>query len=143
DLRGNLATTTDPAGNTTYSYIDSLGRRYKIVDPDTGTTTDQFDNVGQIISETDALGQVTQFRYDALGRATSRTTLAGTPSASTVTWSYDERAGAGYANIGHLTSMADASGVETSDFNAAGLLTKRARSINGQVYTFYYAYDAG
>ena len=143
DLRGNLSITTDPASNTTYTYVDSLGRRYKIVDPDTGTTVDEFDAVGHLVRETDAIGQQTQFAYDALGRPTSKTTRYGTAAAETVSWGYDERVGSGYANVGHQTSSTDPSGTEMLDYNSAGLLAKRTRTVSASSYAFYYAYDAG
>ena len=128
DDRGALSTVRDPAGNVTQSFVDSLGRPYKLVDPDRGTVVDDYDPLGHVLQETDALGQVTLFRYDALGRMTSKLTRAGTAEAVSVSWGYDERYGTGYANMGHRTSASDPYGTQTDDFNSAGLVARRTRA---------------
>ena len=127
DGRGALATVQDPAGNITRSFVDSLGRPYKIIDPDRGTIQDEYDAMGRVLTHTDALGQVTRFAYDPLGRVTRKTTRLGTPEAVAVSWGYDERYGTGFSNMGHRTSATDPYGTQTEDFNVAGQLAKRTR----------------
>src|SRR6202043_2533610 len=66
--RGQLASVTDPAGNTwSYGY-DLLGRRSSVNDPDQGTTAASYDNAGQLTSTTDSRGQTLGYTYDALGQ---------------------------------------------------------------------------
>lgn len=86
--KGQLASVTDPAGNTwTYGY-DLLGRQTRITDPDQGTTTASYDNAGQLTSTTDSRGQTLAYTYDALGRKTA--VYSGSPSGTQLAgWAYD------------------------------------------------------
>jgi RHS repeat-associated protein len=142
DARGNLAQSIDPNGNTITYVTDSLGRTTSMADPDSGTTTYVFDGAGRMTSQTDAKAQRTDFTYDALDRKTSKTSKAGTGSAITVTWVYDQ-VRAGYFNRGRLTSMTDAAGNKTLDYDAAGRTIKTVRVTNGTSYTFLRGFDAG
>jgi len=142
DLMGNLTTIRDAAGNNwTYIY-DSLGGRVQESDPDRGKWSYAFDALGRPISRTDAKGQVTTYAYDALNRPISQTALAGTTSASTVTWRYDE-ARAGYFNVGHGTTMIDPAGTATYNYDAAGRVAQQSRGVDASTYAFQYGYDAG
>jgi RHS repeat-associated protein len=142
NLLGQLTRTVDPSGNVTTAWFDSLGRKTSQTDPDMGTWSYTYDAAGHMLSMTDAKGQKTTFTYDALGRARSKTLLAGTASASTVTWTYDQ-ARSGYANVGHLTTMTDDGGTEVTSFDAAGRPVETVRTISGTSYTFTNGYDAG
>ncbi|CAM3874860.1 RHS repeat-associated core domain-containing protein [Nocardiopsis rhodophaea] len=65
-----VATITDPGGNTwTYTY-DLRGRKIKETDPDTGTTTFKYDAADRMVSSTDARGETLVTVYDQLGRKT-------------------------------------------------------------------------
>ena len=112
DGRGHLTRSIDPHDNVTTYAIDSLGRRTQVIDPDWGVWTYEYDAAGRATAHTDPRGQRTTFGHDLLGRKTSKTSLAGTGSAESVSWTYDQPAG-GYYNIGKLTTMTDGAGEET------------------------------
>ncbi len=137
DMRGNLVGVTDAAGNAWSYTFDSLKRQTRAVDPDLGTSTFTYDADGHRLSAVDAKGQTTSYAYDAIGRKTALTTSAGT-----VSWAYDEPV-AGYANVGHLTTESDALGTNAKDYDAAGRVALRTRTIGSSSYAYQYAYDAG
>jgi RHS repeat-associated protein len=63
-----LATVTDPEGNTwTYTY-DLRGRLVQTEDPIAGTTTMTYNRLDQLVTTTDARGQTLAHSYDAIGR---------------------------------------------------------------------------
>ena len=63
-------------------------------DPDNGLWRYRYDDDGRMVLSIDAKGQNTGFAYDSLARMTQRTTLSGTPGATTVlTRTYDEARG--------------------------------------------------
>jgi RHS repeat-associated protein len=63
-----LATVTDPEGNTwTYTY-DLRGRLVRTEDPIAGTTEMTYDRLDQLVTTTDARGQTLAYSYDAAGR---------------------------------------------------------------------------
>jgi RHS repeat-associated protein len=142
DGNDNLIRSTDPDGNAIVYTRDSAGNATKIVDPDNGTTTYEWDAAGRVVAQTDAKGQRTTFGYDVLDRKTSQVSKAGTASAVTATWRYDE-ARAGFFNTGQATTMTDSAGTRTSDYDAAGRAIKTVRTISGTAYTFQYGFDAG
>ena len=110
--------------------------------PDSGKVTYTYDSLGRELSHTDARGDVTSFTYDALGRVQSKTLLAGTPSATTATWTYDEGR-EGFANVGRLTSVSDQAGRAMVNYNAAGLSVQLTRQTGGQTFATSRGYDAG
>src|SRR5690606_22321548 len=96
--RGELATVTDPAGNTwSYTY-DQRGRRIEAVDPDAGVTTTTYDDAGQVVTTTDGRGVTLGYTYDDLGRRTS--VRDGSPTGPLrAEWVYDTLPG----GVGMLT----------------------------------------
>ncbi|UOX90536.1 hypothetical protein MUY14_07905 [Amycolatopsis sp. FBCC-B4732] len=142
DLRGNLAKSTDPSGAVITYTTDSFGRQTKVADPDKGVTTYEWDDAGRAVAQTDANNQRTTFTNDKLGRKTAKTTNAGTASATTVSWTYDE-VRAGYANVGKVTANTDAAGTRTFDYDALGHTVKTVRTVGAASYEFRYGFDAG
>lgn len=142
DVLGNLVRVTDPVGNESRYTYDSLGRKVRSVDPDNGTWTYAFDANGKPVSELDALNQRTVYTYDALGRMTQRTSRFGTPTAMSVSWSYDQPR-TGFFNIGRKTTTTDSSGTRQDDYDAVGHLVQSTRTIDGTAYSFQHRYDAG
>jgi len=142
DLRGNLAKSTDPSGYVITYTTDSFGRNTKVDDPDVGATTYEWDDAGWPTAQTDAKNQRTTITNDALGRKTNKTSNAGTVSAATVSWVYDQ-VRAGYHNIGKVTSNTDVAGTRTFDYDALGHVVKTVRTVNGTAYEFRYGFDAG
>ncbi|WBQ08193.1 RHS repeat-associated core domain-containing protein [Kribbella sp. CA-293567] len=142
DGRGNLARSTDPAGNVTAYLTDSLNRQTQMTDPNSGTTKYEWDVAGRMVAQTDAKNERTTYSYDALDRKTGKTSRAGTAAAVSVSWTYDQ-ARAGFHNVGQVTTATDPAGTKTSDYDAAGHLVRAVRTIHGASYTFRYGFDAG
>ncbi|GHJ47115.1 hypothetical protein Cs7R123_44570 [Catellatospora sp. TT07R-123] len=98
NLRNELTSVSDAAGNDWTYTFDLLGRKTAASDPDTGTTQMSYDNAGQLTTSTDGRGQALTYVYDNLGRKTklhNGTTTAGPLLAS---WTYDT------VDLGQLTS---------------------------------------
>ncbi|NUT18831.1 MAG: hypothetical protein HOV77_06575 [Hamadaea sp.] len=106
--RGQLATTTDPAGNVWRYTYDVQGRQLTADSPDQGLTTMTYDDAGQLITATDARQKTVYARYDALGRKTE-TRLA--------------------AEDGHLLTRT------VFDTLAKGSLTSSTRFVGDDAYT--------
>ena len=66
DANGNLASTTDPNGNTTRYVYNLAGRQTQVIDALGDTTTAVYDAVGNVLAVTNALGgdDVHAIRYD-------------------------------------------------------------------------------
>ena len=92
-----LATVTDPEGNTWRHTYDLRGRLVQTEDPVAGTTTMTYNQLDQLVTTTDARGQTLAYSYDALGRQVGL--HDDTPDgALRAKWVYDTLA------KGHLTS---------------------------------------
>ncbi len=85
---GQLASTTDPAGNVWSYEYDVQGRKIEESDPDKGITKFSYDSADQLTSTIDARGQKLFYDYDGAGRktATHKDTADG-PLVSS--WTYD------------------------------------------------------
>jgi RHS repeat-associated protein len=141
NLTNRTETRTDHVGNTWTKQFDSLGRITWVSDPDSGTETREYNDAGELTAATNLLPERTEFTYDLLSRLATKTTRAGTPSAQTTTFVYDE-ARSGYFNKGRQTSMLDAAGYQYDDYDRLGRPARTQRSIDGQVYVFSHAYNA-
>jgi RHS repeat-associated protein len=136
---------TDPSNlATTYGY-DGLSDATGQVSPDTGTTSRTFDAAGDVISRTDARGVVTQYAYDALNRLT-QVIYPAQPSLN-ITYTYDQATPISGCpnnfNIGHLTTMTDASGTTAWCYTNQGDIREVQQVINNTVYLHGYAYTSG
>jgi RHS repeat-associated protein len=82
---GQLASVTDPAGNTWRYGYDVRGNQIRVDDPDKGVSAMEYDVAGQLVATTDARNIKLTYGHDPLGRRTSvkqgNATLAG--------WTYD------------------------------------------------------
>ena len=65
---GQLASATDPAGNTWRWTYDLQGHKVKSEDVDKGTSTSVYNPVGQLLSTTDGRGATLVNGYDTFGR---------------------------------------------------------------------------
>ncbi|MFJ5989914.1 polymorphic toxin-type HINT domain-containing protein [Lentzea sp. NPDC092896] len=70
-LAGELASTTDAAGNKWKWEYDLHGRQVRAEDVDKGVSTMTYDALGQLSTVTDALNNTLTYAYDKLGRTTS------------------------------------------------------------------------
>ncbi|WP_117211550.1 RHS repeat-associated core domain-containing protein [Allorhizocola rhizosphaerae] len=82
---GQLASITDPAGNTWRYEYDLLGRQTRAEDVDKGVAVSTYDAAGQLTTVTDARGSTLSHEYDALGRKTR--VKRGTDTLAE--WTYD------------------------------------------------------
>jgi RHS repeat-associated protein len=145
DSLDRLTQVSDPSNlATTYSY-DGLSDATGQVSPDTGATSRSFDAAGNLSSKTDARGVVTQYTYDALNRLTG-VIYPAQPSLN-VSYTYDQAAPISGCpdnfNIGHLTTMSDASGTTSWCYTNQGDIREVRQVINNTVYLHGYAYTAG
>lgn len=133
---------------TSYTY-DGLGDLTHLQSPDTGlsggSAGDGFDAAGNLTQHTDARGVVTQYTYDALNRLTGKIYPAH-PTLN-VTYTYDQASPiAGCLvndNIGHLTTMTDASGSTAWCYTAQGDISQVRQTINGANYLQGFTYTPG
>ncbi|TDD65433.1 hypothetical protein E1293_40260 [Actinomadura darangshiensis] len=89
---GEIASVTDPSGNTFTTTYDLRGRKIQTTDLDKGTTTFTYDDLGRPTSTTDARGKKVFTTYDGLGRKTA--THEGTVDGPLQTsFTYDTAAG--------------------------------------------------
>ncbi len=146
DALGRLIQVTDPASNLwSYTY-DSLGRKIAERDPDRGTLTYEYFADSSLRARVDARGQRTEWSYDGLGRKRTETLRAGTAQAQAYTWTYDQARSEGatvYRNRGRLTSQTEPTGGTTFDYDLAGSLVRRIKTIDGVPYTFRHSYYPG
>ncbi|RJQ70251.1 RHS repeat protein [Pseudonocardiaceae bacterium YIM PH 21723] len=87
--KNQLASVTDPAGNTWKYTYDLAGQQIKVEDPDKGVATSVYNAFNELESKTDARGNTIAFDYDDLGRpkASYDGRIGGTKRTETV---YDE-----------------------------------------------------
>ncbi|CNE94708.1 Cell wall-associated polypeptide CWBP200 [Mycobacterium tuberculosis] len=68
---GEIASVTDPSGNTFTSTYDLRGRKTETTDPDKGAITLAYNDLDQVTSTTDARGRKVFVDYDGQGRKTA------------------------------------------------------------------------
>lgn len=72
DGSGNIATVTDPEGNTTqFLEYDNMGNPVKIKDPRENEWNFQYDAMGRVVSQTDPLNHTTAYEYDGANNRTA------------------------------------------------------------------------
>ncbi len=145
DALDRLQGFSDPDSlSTAYGY-DGLGNATSVQSPDTGSVTNQYDSAGNLTQHTDARSVVTQYTYDALNRR-KQIIYPAHPNLN-VTYTYDQSAPIagcpGNFNVGHLTTMTDASGTTSWCYTNQGDIREVKQTINGVTYLHGYAYTAG
>ncbi len=140
DTLGNLRFVTDGQGNQTEMRYDPLGRKIWMHDPDMGNWTYAYDNNGNLVSQQDAKGQWTYSQYDALNRLRQKDYLIQkTLGLGDVVYNYDELTSTN--GKGRLTSMADASGRESYQYDLVGQTLRTDKVVNLTTYTTLFGYD--
>lgn len=147
DVLGRRVRTTDALGNQWTNTYNSLGWLLSSKDPDRGLSTLTYDNKGLLRSRKDARNAKVVYTYDGLDRlATLHATVTqsdgGISATSDAMWTYDE-ARLGTSNLGRPTSMVDASGQTTWDYDLAGRRVRLGRTIQSASYVFTEGYDEG
>jgi RHS repeat-associated protein len=137
DAHDRQLTVTDPNGNATSYVYDGFGDAIQQANPDSGTTVYHYDPDRNLISQTDAASVVTNLTYDALDRIKTRKYPAD--ATLNIAFTYDQ-AGHG-KGIGRLTSLTDAAGSLSRNYDERGNITKSTRTISATVYTTTYAYN--
>ena len=134
DGNGNLLTRTDAKGHVTSYAYDAANRPTQTTLPLNRIWTYTFDANSNLKSIVDANGNATQTvgdgtttkGYDRSGRLI---TIDYSDATQDVTFGYD--------SVGNRTSMSDAAGVETRNYDASNRVTKVTRSSE----SFDYVYD--
>jgi RHS repeat-associated protein len=154
DNKGNLATMSDPVGNTWSWTYDLLGHQIASSDPDSGSTTTAYDLAGDILTSTDARGQTLAYTYDTLNRKTAL--YSGSPSGALLaSWTYDSLSGAKgqpVSSTSYQGSVPGAPGTAYSDtitgydagYQPTGesiTIPAGAPAFAGSSYTFTMAYN--
>ncbi|HEY3869751.1 MAG TPA: RHS repeat-associated core domain-containing protein [Actinocrinis sp.] len=102
DPAGDLASVTDPAGDTTSYGYDMLGQQVSQIDPDGGVSTTTYDADGNALTTTDSRDKTLTYVYDADNRKTAEYDTTGNAAEDTAdevaSWTYDTKA------VGYLTS---------------------------------------
>ena len=117
DAAGNVISSTDASGQTSYAEYDSMNRvvRQTLAKPSgeansiAATTTFQYDDNGNLISTTDPSGDTIWYQYDALNRQVGVTDALGYCSGDpqhTTTTTYDP--------LGNIVSITDPLGQTTN-----------------------------
>ncbi len=139
DAHDRIVSVTDANGNTTGYTRDGFGDVIQQTSPDSGVTVYSYDGDANLTSKTDARGIVTNQTFDALDRPLTTTYPAD--GSENVAYTYDQT-GSGFAfGIGRLTSVTDAAGSLTRQYEERGNLANETR-VNGTTTLFTsYTYD--
>ena len=134
-----------PRNATTMTY-DWLGRKTAMSDPDMGAWSYRYDVDDNLIEQTDAKGQRICFYYDTLNRLKGKnyqTNASACPTSAgsfAVSYLYDQ----GTAQKGFRTSMSDASGSTSWQYDLLGRVLKESKTITGapaNPYVTEYSYN--
>jgi len=138
-------------GNSTTLTYDLAGRKLTMDDPDMGLWTYQYDARGNLVRQEDEKHQVVCLYYDSLARVMGKQYLndpadhainnscPSSPSFA-VTYTYDETTSS--FGKGQRTSMFDASGVTTWQYDACGQLIQEERNIEDVIYNTQWTYNS-
>ena len=133
DALGNVASQTDPNGNTHSNSYNDLNQLIQSQDPLGGLTGQQFNPAGRVTQMTAANGAVTTYQYDDLGNLTQETSA----DRGITLYQYD--------TAGNQTQRTDGGGkVTDATFDALGRMTTETY----WRYSSYslqrsYSYDSG
>ena len=138
DGAGNQILIEDVAGNQVIHYFDNLGRNTKIEDADSGVSLMTYNGFGEVVRSEDANGTVIRNEYDALGRAVARYINKGYGEVLDATWVYD------VDKTGTLSSMTSGDGQYREDYVYDEYLRsiKTTHTVEGETYESETYYDS-
>ena len=114
---GNVASTTDPLGNVTYTHYDGLDRVFQVIDPTGLVDETDYDAAGEVVAEKKAVGTPLAQTYASYTWSPDGNRLTETDARSnTVTLGYD-----GF-NRRSATTFPDSS-AETAAYDPNGDMT--------------------
>ncbi|MCC6707728.1 MAG: hypothetical protein IT492_09220 [Gammaproteobacteria bacterium] len=142
DLSDEIIAVTDPRGLITTYRRDGFGNVLETVSPDAGRSRDAYDAAGNrvrhVYQQQAGVDIAIGYEYDAL----NRTTKVDYPNDPDVIYGYDEGPPARHG-VGRLTSMQDASGITTMDYDARGNLRRRLLTSAKGSFELNYEVDTG
>jgi YD repeat-containing protein len=130
---------TDAISVQTTFVRDGFGDVIQEVSPDRGTSTFYYNEAGELTASIDGRGQRVDYTRDILGRVTSKTPLGH--SSETITYTWDTPGLTGSYGVGHLSSVADATGTTNFAYDHRGNLTAKRQTIGGGMADLAYTYD--
>ncbi len=133
--------------NRSFTY-DSLKRLTQSTNPESGSICygtvgahgcglNGYDADGNVVTKTDARSISITYSYDVLNRLIGKTYSNGDPS---VSYTYDQTQ-SGYYNVGRRTSMTDAAGSETLNYDQMGRELTEQRITNSVTKNTTYTYN--
>jgi RHS repeat-associated protein len=138
DELGNRISQTDANGHITRFVYDQRGRRTSRTLPVGMAETYGYDAVGNMTSRRDFTGHNTAYTYDVMNRLKTKTADAffstgacagGLCGATLITYNYN--------NVGRRTSMVDASGTTSYNYDARDrILNKTTPAAGSLIYTY-------
>jgi RHS repeat-associated protein len=137
DAHNRVLTATSPNRIVTSYLYDGFGDLIQESNPNAGTTVYTYDSAGNQIKSVTAAGATRESAYDALNRVVAVTYPAD--ASENVKYTYDE-SDHGYG-VGRLTSVTDAVGTLTRDYDEQGNLLDERRTSGDVALTTAYSYD--
>ncbi len=139
DTHDRLVSVTDANGNKTSYIRDGFEGVIQQTSPDSGTSVFHYDADANPTSKTDALGIVANQTFDALDRPLT-TTYPADP-AENIAYTYDQTGPGLSFGIGRLTSVTDAAGSLTKNYEERGNLASERRVNGTTTLNTGYTYD--
>jgi RHS repeat-associated protein len=150
DENGNLIREVDPLGDTIgMSYTKTLNQLASVTDPDGNTTQYAYNAAGDLVSTTYADGSTTSASYNSLGLTTSTTDARGqaiayqyNPAGQVIEETFADGTDDLYTydSTGNLLTTTDSTGTTTYTYNSANQLTGVSYPTGEALL---YSYDTG
>ncbi len=131
DVRGQLASLTDPEGNTTTWEYDGAGRVAKETNALEKTRTYEYDGVGNLVERVDRNGRIITYEYDKANRNIYEKWYDDVTLERTIEFSYTA--------AGYLWEAMDPSGTYNYEYDALGRVMEEEQDIEGLTPVVKYA----